>query len=421
MICLIPHCAYLSETSRMLEMHRALQLRGARVRIATHGGTHEGLLRASGVPYDVIEPRMDDERCARFVRSAVGLGPTGQSMYADDELREHALAEADYFREHGVTVAVTGFTLSALLSTRLAGVKLVTEHAGSFVPPAFERGLVPAPSRRPTWARGLPEALVRWGVNRGLSRMSGYCAGFNRVAAELGVEGVPSLPALLLGDLTLVPEIPEVLGISAEDLAAWRPGAGYRAGTRMRYTGPLFAHLDLPIPAHVADFLDRPGPVVYVAITSSPPALIRRVVRALAALDVRVLVAGTVHDLGDMAGERVMVEGVLPSHLIMPRVDLAVTSGGQGSVQTAMAAGTPLLGIPLQLEQDFNMDLLTRLGAARACAPRRVEEVGALAREMLADDGYRVAAQWIKSRYDAVDGPGEAAEAIMSMAAVTVR
>lgn len=129
---------------------------------------------------------MTAARCARFLREELGVGPVRQSMYSDSELYEYATAEADYFRAHRVTTVVTGFTLSTVLSTRLAGVTLVTEHAGSWVPPAFERRLLPP-------MRGLP----RWLVNAAPPRVRFYCAGFNRVAARLGVEPVPSLAALV--------------------------------------------------------------------------------------------------------------------------------------------------------------------------------------------------------------------------------
>jgi UDP:flavonoid glycosyltransferase YjiC (YdhE family) len=418
MICLLPNCAYLSETTRMLEIHRALRERGAAVRMATHGGVHENLLRAADVEYDVVGPPMSAERSAAFVRSAVGAGPVDQSMYTDDELRSYVLAEAAYFSANRVTVAVTGFTLTALLSTRLAGIPLVTEHAGSFVPPVFERGILPAPGNLP-WLLGGP--LPRRVINRALPRLRYYCAGFNRIAAELGVEGVPSLPALLLGDLTLVPEIPQVVGVSSSDLAAWSPRgrSAYRRGTTLRYTGPLYAHLDIPLPERVARFLDSPGPVVYVALTSTGPELIREVIGALAEVDARILVAATVHDLADLASDRVMVESVLPSHLVMPHVDLAVVTGGQGSMQTAMASGTPALGIPLQPEQDLNVVLLERIGAAHRIPPRRAgtPRLATLVRRMLADDRYRQAARGVQRLYAGVDGPALAAEAIMELAA----
>ncbi|WP_328330135.1 hypothetical protein OHA70_07945 [Kribbella sp. NBC_00382] len=391
MICLLPHCAYLSETSRMLELHRALTELGLPVRVATHGGPHERLL--AGIAYDVLGPGLSPARAARFVGSAIGLGDPGQSMYDDEEIRSYVQAEAEYFRAHGVTVAVTGFTLTALLSSRLAKVRVVTEHAGSFVPPVFERFL--PPDRKP-------------------GRMDAYCSGFNRVADSLGTEGIPSLAALLLGDLSLVPEVAEVLGVSALELAAWNPDGdpGYRAGSRLKAVGPLFAHLDLPLPDRVQKFLNRPGPTIYLAMTSTPAAQIRAAIASLSTLDTRILVAGTIHDLSDLATDRILIEGTLPSHLVMPQVDLAITTAGQGSVQTAMASGTPLLGIPLHPEQDLNIALVEQLGAALKAS---ADNLVAQATQMLDNRSFGAAAERIQKLYAAVDGPAEAAGIIASV------
>jgi UDP:flavonoid glycosyltransferase YjiC (YdhE family) len=415
MICLLPHCAYLSETSRMMEIHRALTELGMPVRVATHGGPHERRLQEAGIPYDVLGPGFSAERSAAFVRSAIGLGNPAQSMYDDAEIRFYVQAEAEYFRAHGVTVAVTGFTLTSLLSSRLTGVEVITEHAGSFVPPVFERRLVPAPSQpmdpRLGW---LPDFLARYIYNKTSSRTTAYCSGFNRVAASLGVPGIPSLAALLLGDLSLVPEVPEVLGVSASDVAAWTPAGrkGYRPGTRLAATGPLFAQLDIPLPTRVEKFLNRPDKTVYVAMTSTIPELVRSAVTALSALDVQILVAGTIHDLADLATDRIMVDGVLPSHLVMPQVDLAVTTGGQGSVQTAMAGGAPLLGIPLHIEQDLNVALVERQGAARHVAPPGIGRLAGVAEAMLDNRRYLEAAERIQSLYASIDGSGQAAQTI---------
>jgi hypothetical protein len=43
---------------------------------------------------------------------------------------------------------------------------------------------------------------------------------------------------------------------------------------------------------------------------------------------------------------------------IMPLVDLAVIHGRQGSVQTAVASGKPVIGFPLQTKQRFNPELI---------------------------------------------------------------
>jgi hypothetical protein len=248
MICLLPNCCFLSETSRMLEIYRALRDHegsAAGVKVVTHGGPYESLLQAAGVPYDVLGPGVSTQRYQEFLRSVPGIGPPDQSMWTDEELRSYAMAEADYFARHQVTAAVTGWTLTALLSTRLAGIPLVTEHAGSFLPPVFERGLLPAPST-PVGLPGerfLPRRALRWIQNAAPARLSVYTAGFNRVGAELGVEPVPSFAALLLGDLALVTDVPELLGVARADVDGWTPRdpRRYRPETNRRVSsvGPL--------------------------------------------------------------------------------------------------------------------------------------------------------------------------------------
>jgi len=213
---------------------------------------------------------------------------------------------------------------------------------------------------------------------------------------------------LLLGDLTLVTDVPEVFGVSREDVDGWRPrrAAAYRAGTRLRYVGPIFAHFDTPIPERVEQVLDAGHPVVYVAITSSPPALVRAVVAAVRPLGASVIVAASGHDLRDLEDDSVTVEPLLPSDKIMPRVDLAVTAGGQGSVQTALASGLPLIGIPPQGEQDANVWLAQRQGAARLVAPRDAgtDAMTSAARDLLAGTSYRTNAARIARIYAAADG-----------------
>lgn len=414
MISIFAHCGYMSETSRMIEIHRALAAAGAEVRMATHGGVHESQLAAAGIEYDLVPPQLDRERSMQIARS-YGQGSVRESMLTDAEFRAHALAEASYLREVGASAAVTGITISTLLSTRLAGVPLVTEHAGSFVPPVFERGLLPAPST-PILVN-LPRFLAAPVANRSVPWLRWFTGGLRRVAKELGVPPVPGLAAMLLGDLTLVPEIPEVLGIPAAQMEAWRPNGHYWPTTRLRYTGPLFAHFPLPVPEQVDRFLTGPGPIVYVALCSTSAGMVRRVVTALSRLDARILVTATVHDLTDLNSPRVLVSPTLPSHLIMPRVDLAVITGGQGSVQTALAAGTPFVGVPLQLEQDLNVALVERLGAARLLSRRDAQTplIAAAARQMLSSPSYRHEARRIQELYNCVDGPRNAAEAIIEM------
>jgi UDP:flavonoid glycosyltransferase YjiC (YdhE family) len=283
----------------------------------------------------------------------------------------------------------------------------------------FEAGLVPASLRPPVpLGRWLPAGMRRWLANQGPLRVRDGCEALDAVAAELGVEGVPSLAALLMGDLTLVTDVPELTGLSAEALAGWTPRdpSRYRRAPRLRYTGPLFARFERPVPERVERFLADDGPVAFVAVTSVEAGFIRGVVAAVRAAGVRALVAGTVPGLDTLDGPGVCVAGVLPSHEVFPRVALGVIAGGQGSVQTALWAGRPFVGIPLQPEQDWNVACAERIGAARRVAPD--EAAGPVmtraVRSLLGDAAARVAAEKAKAWLRAVDGPSRAAEEILA-------
>jgi len=212
-----------------------------------------------------------------------------------------------------------------------------------------------------------------------------------------------------------------VLGLTRVEVDGWTPRdpRRYRAGTRLRCTGPLYAHLDLPVPDQVRAFLAGRRPVIYVAITSSTPDLVRQVVRSIEPLGARILVAATTHDLTDLASDQVMVAGVLPSHLVMGDVDLAVIAGGQGSVQTALAAGVPFVGIPLQPEQDANVTFAQKQGAARLVAQQAAgtPAMTAAVRNLLADAAARDSARRVKEAFAAVDGAAAAAQAVLEIAA----
>jgi UDP:flavonoid glycosyltransferase YjiC (YdhE family) len=375
MICLLPNCRSLSGAARMLEIGRALRGRGADVRVATHGGPYEWVLRRAGVEYDLL---------------------------GGEDTREQVAAEAGYLAAIGPQAVVTGRTPTAPESSRLAGVPLITAQAGAWVPPMWERGLLPLPFE----PLGMP--CERW-LPRALRRRM-----FNARVAGMAAD-----PAVLLGDLTLVTDLPELLGMTGSAFDGWRPRgpAPDREGARQKLVGPIPGNLEVPLPERVERLLAGPRPIVYVAITSSEPGLVRSAVAALRPLGARILVAATVHDLAGLEDDQVAVESFLPGELVMPRVDLAVVAGGQGSVHTALAAGVPFAGLPLGPEQHLNVALAERAGAALAVAPHlaATPELTRTARALMTGSRHRAAAERLRGAFARADGPGRAADAIMAV------
>lgn len=418
MIAFLPHCAFLSEVSRAIEIARALRSRGEEVAFAARGGPYSHLIDEAGFAWTRLEPGMDDAGARTFLDALLDMGKGDRPFYEDAELAAAIDAEVAFLRSTGARMAVTGFALSAYVSARLAGVPLATEHGGSFVPPVLAHSLCPAPVNppHPGLAR-LPAFLGRWLANRVPALISSPVAQLNRHADARGVERLSSLCSLMCGDLTLVTELPEVLGLPAEALEGWAPRWPFRlrSGTTFRWTGPLYARLDRPVPPEVDAFLAVDEPVVYVAPTSVSEVLLRAVIAGARTAGARILVAATVHDVRDLADERTCVAGVLPNHLVLPRVAAAVLMGGQGSVQTALAAGTPFVGLPYHGEQELNVAVAERLGMALRMSPAvaGTPALGTALRRLLDEPSFRRAGADAARLYAGVDGAARAADAIL--------
>lgn len=314
MIAFLPNCGFLSEVSRAVEIARALTERSVAVAFAARGGPYAHLIEQAGFDLHRLDPAADPHSHRRFLDALLSMGPRARTeFYTDDELRAAVQAERAFLQDIGAAAAVTGFTLTAYLSTRLAGVPLVTDHGGSFVPPVLAAGLC-------------------------------------------------------------------------------------------------------PVPIEVDTFLNTGEPVVFVCPTTVTEALLRALVSQAQTTGARVLVGATVHDVGDLADDRTLIAGVLPNHLVMPRVAAAVIMGGQGSVQTAMAAGTPFVGLPYHGEQELNVAVAERLGMAIRMPPASAE-TGKLApaiRRLLDEPSFRASAAGAARHYDGVDGAATAADVILA-------
>lgn len=415
---MLPHCSFLSEVSRALQIARALERRGAEVVFASRGGTFAYLITDVGYELRPLAPVATADSERRFLEALLSMGPfTSRDFFTDEELRTAVDSETALLRAENADLVVTGFTLSAYLSTQLAGVPLATDHGGSFVPPVLANGLCPAPLNPPDGMDKLPEPAQRWMANHVPKMLRSPVKQLNRHARQRGVEPLSGMMGLMCGDLTLVTELPEVLGVSATAVEQWKPRRAFRArrSSTFRFTGPLFAELDVPIPDEVETFLAGDQDILYVAPTSVNEALLRSLIVVARATGAKVLVAAGPHSVPDLNDEKVCVSGVLPNHLVMPRVTASVIMGGQGSVQTAMASGTPFVGLPYHGEQELNVAVAERLGMAIRMKPddAGTAELTTALRRLLDAPEYRDSACRVARLYAQADGPGRAADAIL--------
>jgi len=415
-VCL-PNCAYLSEVSRVIAIYRKLEELGADVIMASHGGTFEFELDQECIPYERIEPRMSEDLCQRYIDAGI-KGPEG--ILKKHEILDAVQSEMNFFREKGAEAVVTGFMITTALSARGAGIPLVVDHLGSFIPPIFERRLFTCREAFDNaFTRLIPESWMNRLIGWLMLHMSYQLKTFNEVAKELEIEPIRNMFDLCMGDLTLVTDVPEILTIPENEIEDWRsPNPHhYRPTARLKYTGAIYAQLFGQIPEDVQEFLQTDKPKVYVALTSSTRENIELVYNTLASMDVRAILCSMVHTGEFDQAENIMIKDYLPSHLVMPMCDLCIIHGGQGSTQSAIASGTPLIGFPLQPEQNFNIMQVERHGAGLCMSLRNLKK-GRLRPEIervLNDKNYKTNMKRLQAFQETRDGPLEAARHIVEL------
>jgi hypothetical protein len=216
-----------------------------------------------------------------------------------------------------------------------------------------------------------------------------------------GIGGALSSPGLSL------------LPPSYEDPAAPGP-ASMR---RFRDAGATTATTPDPLPDW---WKGAPDPLVYVSFGSVAstlglfPDFYNGVVGALADLPIRVLLTiGDEADPGALAPlpDNVHVERWWPQAAVMPAAAAVIGHGGLGTTLLTLAAGVPMVVMPLFADQPFNARRVAAVGAGLALegGPAAISNLGAALQRVLDEGSYRAGARRIA---DEIAGLPPASDAV---------
>ncbi len=358
------HAYNYGDCSRAIEVAKAMRQAGGVVRFFHRGGDFVEHVRQAGLEPQRLEPQITPEQHRLLMDLDQHRAPVGTPLpYTEENLTAMVESELRALREFRPDGVYCGLNLSSMISAPHAGLPTVTLVPTALCPAFFERRMASFPDamNRNRWVRHLvAEAIKRELINRiMLGRVAKRSAVvYNRVRARYGLGPIYNYPSLVRGDLTLLPDLPALSGLPAEALPA-----GYV------YSGPLFARREEPIPENVRRVLARAGRKIYAAMGSSGASdVFATVVRALRRDPACSVVVATTNlidpEAFGPAADNFAAVPFLPAHLVNELVDVAVTHGGQGTVQTAVWAGTPVVGVAFQWEQQANLDALARRGAA---------------------------------------------------------
>lgn len=352
-----PETFNIAETTRMIEIAKACR-DTFEPHFCGYGGDFARLVEAEGFPFHILQPAYTPEKIAYLWKIDRGEGMG--NPFTTDEVRQRVKSELALYEMLSPAAVVIGFTLSTYVSARVVGIPLVAATPFSFTAPFFQAGLATFPDQYKipplSW---VPQRWLDYLVTTWAKRTRLWTGPFNDVAREYGLPPFASLITFWEGDHMLVADIPEVTGVPV-------------LPPHWEYIGPIFAKLEGDVPEVVTAVADH-HPLIYCAMGSSGNQdLVRAVIESFVGMPYQVIAPVKSHLSGTTicVPDNVLVLDWIPAHKVNPLADLAVIHGGHGTVQTAIAAGTPFVGIGMQPEQEWNINLLVWQGCATRLSRR---------------------------------------------------
>ena len=189
-------------------------------------------------------------------------------------------------------------------------------------------------------------------------------------------------------DITLLADVPQL--VPTDD-----------CGVRDRYVyiGPITWSPEAPLPDALINASDS-RPLVYVNMGSSgDPAVLREIVAACASVDCRLAVATGRGGPVPEGNSSMVCAPFLPGRELASRAALVICNGGSPSTHQALQQGTPVLGIPANLDQLLNMQFIVDSGSGLSLRADNLStpKIEGIIRQMLIEPSYKTGAAQVAS------------------------
>lgn len=319
---------------------------------------------------------LDSITSAEFLRALA----KGQPLYDEARLRRYVEEDLALIDRVRPDLIIGDFRLSLSVSARLSKVPYATITNIYWSPLALQRYTVP--DLPITHLLGATLAQPLFNLVRPLA-FALHTIPLNRVRKHYGLTGLGSSLHRVYTDADYV------LYADFPGLARHKP-----LPANHRYLGPVVwsPHTDLP---PWWDALEPERPTIYATLGSSgDSSVLPGLVETLGEMPVNAMVAAAGADL-PTAAENVHLAAYLPGIEAAKRADLVVCNGGSPTVQQALVAGRPVLGIAGNLDQYLNMGIVEGAGLGKglrsdAFRPARFRQA---VERLLADTATRARTQ----------------------------
>ena len=327
---------------------------------------------------------------ARFLQSLAA----GRPLYDAKTLESYVADDLALLERVRPAVVVGDFRLSLAVSAPLMGIPYLA-LVNAYWSPYADLPFWPIPDLPPVRIFGERFSAALFNRIRPLIFRL-HAAALNRVRRRHGLAPVGDLPhAYTWGDETLYLDLPQMVPMRS-------------LPTNHHFLGPVIWEPEVPLPEWW-DSLPADRPTLYVTLGSSgPAALLSRLLTALARLPVNVVAATAGRVDRATLPPGVWAADYLPGTAVAARADLVISNGGSPAGYQALSQGTPVLGLPTNLDQHLATGHLVATGAGAALRSERATPaaIQTLVERMLGDPDYAQAARRVRD-WIAVARPGE--------------
>jgi UDP:flavonoid glycosyltransferase YjiC (YdhE family) len=401
----------LGDFTRALETAKGMKESGANVKFFNHGGVHNGMISQAGIEEENLQPELSWEQHQTIMdinryKAKIGT-PLPITVAEWIRMVESDLKAFDEYKPHGV---YAGLNLSCMISVPYARLPMVTQVPTVNCPAFIHKEMYNMPNtmeRNFLMRHVLPGFIKRKIMKRILLQDSAKASltTFNDAREHFGLKPIYNITDLVRGDITILPDLPVLSGLDEQELTP-----GYY------YSGPIFSMMDMPVAEEIKKVYKRPGTNIFCSLGSSGfPETLKTIISALQQeKDYNIVCSTTTildpEELGPNS-DRFYAARFMPAHLVNEMADIAVLHGGQGTIQTAVWAGTPVVGIGFQAEQQANIDGIARTGMATRVPVYSISSKRILkAVKKVSREKYRKNALIMKEKVRAVDGVKKSVE-----------
>jgi len=403
-ILMFPYANHLGGTQPLVAIGGALRDAGHRVIFAARGKCRAYVEECGFDVEDVIE--LDPQRSVAYINKS------SLDYHTRESIAEFVEQETALIRKHHADAVVDLHRPTLALSAMLTGTPravlcntvLTRYYAGEkFLPESHPLSSV---------VKYLPESILKpvsaWAEEK---LFQSWIRPYNAYLKGRSDKRYASMKDLFEGDATIL-----------MDASEFAPSI--ELPPHVHAVGPLVHEQADKVPAWYAR-LD-PGKRSIFVYLGSYGEQFTRVVEYLSKLlgrsnDYQIVAAtgGLYGYAGAECPPNVIVSDYVPASLVLSRnCDAMITHGGRGSIYSALQHGVPLIGIPNQGEQEWNLDAVERHGLGRKLSAKRIsfDAFGDALHAVLDEPQFRENARAFRERLMNYDGVRTASRIIAGMA-----